>query len=189
MHPAPGQPGYRADRAVHPPAPLTAKQRLDHVFNVVSTISLSYFKSLPCLYPVQWGKGWLMCPSGHLLCCTCRAPRCGRGCRRCAGSAGRLLGLMREHSFNLGTWYRGKWKFRTVRNSLIFLLKLHLNHHQKMQAPFLQIVTQPRCWGTSCGAAGRRQRGYQKRCPPVLSPSHQSTRDEGSHPQNVDMLH
>lgn len=37
MHPTLGQPGYRADRAVHSPAPLTAKQHLDHSFNAPST--------------------------------------------------------------------------------------------------------------------------------------------------------
>lgn len=52
-----------------PPAPLTAKRHLDHIFNVVSTIYLSYFKSFPRLYPVQWGKGRLVCPSRHLLSC------------------------------------------------------------------------------------------------------------------------
>lgn len=39
-------------------------------------------------------------------------------------------------------------------------------------------------------AAGLREvvEGMKKWCPLVLSPSHQSTRDERSHPQNADML-
>lgn len=37
MHPTPSQPGYRADRAVHSPAPLTAKQHLGHSFNAPAT--------------------------------------------------------------------------------------------------------------------------------------------------------
>lgn len=48
-----------------------------------------------------------------------------------------LLGLMPEWSVNLGTWYLCKWKFRTVRKSLGFLLKLPLNQHQETQALFL----------------------------------------------------
>lgn len=91
----PRHPGYQAGTATHLPTPLTAKQRLDRVFNIVSTVYLSYFKSFPRLHHAQWGKGRLMCPGGHLL-CVCRAPRCGRRCCWCAGSTGRLLGLTQE---------------------------------------------------------------------------------------------
>lgn len=55
-----------------------------------------------------------------------------------------LLGLMPEWSVKSGTWYLCKRKLRTVRKSLVVLLKLHLDQHQETQALFLcsPIITE-----------------------------------------------
>lgn len=68
--------------------------------------------------------------------CVCRTPVVG-GDVLVYWEHWELLGLVAEWPVNLGARYLCKWKFRTVRNSLVFLLELHLNQHQEMQAPFL----------------------------------------------------
>lgn len=68
--------------------------------------------------------------------CVCRTPVVG-GDVLVYWEHWELLGLVAEWPVNLGARYLCKWKSRTVRNSLVFLLELHLNQHQEMQAPFL----------------------------------------------------
>lgn len=63
-----------------------------------------------------------------------------------------LLGLMPEWSVKSGTWYLCKWELRTVRKSLVVLLKLHLDQHQET------VPEQPHHHGGDAGW----QRGHQQ---------------------------
>lgn len=124
---------------------------MDHVFNVISIIYLSYFKFFPCLYPVQWEKTLLMCPRS--VSCICRAPCCGRDAagvlRALGGSQGSCNSSLSVQGHGISA--NGS---SGLRRTADVLLKSHLNHDQEMQALLLCATTQPHCREELQGCGG-----------------------------------